>query len=176
MSTEWFNSHDGTANCIERLCEPDWTVESHSESSIQSTDEWILANALHRLHSGCRYHVFDISLSTTFSHTNHTLLTHNIYFLTPHSFPSIPTLTTHSWHTSSPTVSPASSGKLGPFVGDVFQDLDATQSIIRNVLKIKFPKIDGALFANQRIKDPYTWEIEFDRWTIDTHTNNWHPY
>ena len=61
------------------------------------------------------------------------------------------------------TPAAASSGKLGPFVGDVYQDLDSTQSTIRNILKIRFPPIDGALIASQRVKDSYTWEIEFDR-------------
>ena len=51
----------------------------------------------------------------------------------------------------------ASSGKLGPFVGDVFQDLDSTNGIIKNILSIKFPTIKGALVAFQRIKDPDTW-------------------
>lgn len=32
-----------------------------------------------------------------------------------------------------------SSGQLGPFVGDVFQDLDGKNNIIKNILKISFP-------------------------------------
>lgn len=61
------------------------------------------------------------------------------------------------------TPAAASSGKLGPFVGDVYQDLDSTQATIRNILKIRFPPIDGALVASQRVRDSNTWEIEFDR-------------
>jgi PAP_fibrillin len=51
----------------------------------------------------------------------------------------------------------ASAGKLGPFVGDVFQDLDSTNSVIRNVLRISLPPIRGQLTATQRIRDPKTW-------------------
>lgn len=51
----------------------------------------------------------------------------------------------------------ASSGKLGPFVGEVFQDLDMSQGKIKNILKIKFPPIEGALVANASIRDKKTW-------------------
>jgi hypothetical protein len=61
------------------------------------------------------------------------------------------------------TPAAASSGKLGPFVGDVYQDLDSTQATIRNILKVRFPPIDGALIASQRVKSADTWEIGFDR-------------
>jgi len=55
-----------------------------------------------------------------------------------------------------------SSGQLGPFIGDVFQDLDGRANVIKNILKIGFPKIEGVLVAKQRIKDDVTWEITFD--------------
>lgn len=56
-----------------------------------------------------------------------------------------------------------SSGQLGPFIGDVYQDLDNDAGIIKNILDIKFPPLVGALIAKQRVKDKATWEIEFDR-------------
>jgi hypothetical protein len=56
-----------------------------------------------------------------------------------------------------------SSGQLGPFIGDVYQDLDSNAGIIKNILDIKFPPLRGALIAKQRVKDKVTWEIEFDR-------------
>jgi hypothetical protein len=48
-------------------------------------------------------------------------------------------------------------GKLGPFVGDVYQDLDSSSAIIKNVLDIKSPPIQGALVADQGIYDDQTW-------------------
>lgn len=56
-----------------------------------------------------------------------------------------------------------SAGQLGPFIGDVFQDLDGTNGVIKNLLSISFPPIQGGLVANQAIKDNNTWEIAFDR-------------
>ena len=52
-----------------------------------------------------------------------------------------------------------SSGKLGPFVGDVFQDLNSKDSVIKNILKVRFPSINGALTANLRIPDANTWYV-----------------
>lgn len=54
-----------------------------------------------------------------------------------------------------------SSGKLGPFVGDVYQDLRPAEGLIKNILKIKYPPIDGCLSASQRVVSDSTWEIEF---------------
>jgi PAP_fibrillin len=62
----------------------------------------------------------------------------------------------------------ASSGKLGPFIGDVFQDLTVVSisqnkvGEIKNILKIKFPVIEGALVAKQSIRNANTWQIEFE--------------
>jgi hypothetical protein len=50
-----------------------------------------------------------------------------------------------------------SSGKLGPFIGKVYQDLDSTQGVIKNILSVALPSIKGGLIAKQRIKDPNTW-------------------
>eukprot|EP00600_Ochromonadales_sp_CCMP1393_P016025 CAMPEP_0175037838 /NCGR_PEP_ID=MMETSP0005-20121125/24591_1 /TAXON_ID=420556 /ORGANISM="Ochromonas sp., Strain CCMP1393" /LENGTH=276 /DNA_ID=CAMNT_0016299239 /DNA_START=3 /DNA_END=833 /DNA_ORIENTATION=- len=57
----------------------------------------------------------------------------------------------------------ASSGKLGPFVGDVYQDLDSVSGEIKNILSVSFPPIKGALVARQSVYDSNTWAIEFDR-------------
>jgi len=61
-----------------------------------------------------------------------------------------------------------SSGKLGPFIGEVYQDLYASNQtsssgVIKNILRIKFPPIVGALVAKQRIVADDTWSIEFQR-------------
>jgi hypothetical protein len=52
-----------------------------------------------------------------------------------------------------------SSGQLGPFIGDVFQDLNSTEGIIKNLLSIKFPPITGGLLARQSIEDISTWWV-----------------
>jgi hypothetical protein len=67
-----------------------------------------------------------------------------------------------------------SSGKLGPFVGDVFQDLsqgvnsknrmirgERQEGTIKNILKIPYPPIYGELAAKQIVRDANTWQIEF---------------
>lgn len=50
-----------------------------------------------------------------------------------------------------------SSGKLGPFTGEVFQDLDSEKKVIKNILRVSFPPIVGALVADQVIVDRNTW-------------------
>lgn len=50
-----------------------------------------------------------------------------------------------------------SSGQLGPFVGDVFQDLDSSKGEIKNLLKIQFPPVVGGLVGLQTVEDPSTW-------------------
>ena len=59
-----------------------------------------------------------------------------------------------------------SSGKLGPLIGEVYQDLYPTNQtsssgVIKNILRITFPPIVGALVAKQRIVADDTWSIEF---------------
>ena len=62
-----------------------------------------------------------------------------------------------------------SSGKLGPFVGDVYQDLDSKNLVIRNILNVKFPIISGALTANLNIPDNNTWYTSiFELYTTST--------
>lgn len=56
-----------------------------------------------------------------------------------------------------------SAGKLGPFIGDVYQDLDSNNNIIKNILDLSFPPLTGALIAKQSILNDNTWSIEFDR-------------
>ena len=54
-----------------------------------------------------------------------------------------------------------SSGKLGPFIGDVFQDLDGKQGIVKNLLRINFNVIEiiGGLIAKQTIENKNTWYV-----------------
>ena len=69
------------------------------------------------------------------------------------------------WKMSYTDFAPAapSSGKLGPFVGDVFQDLRPEEGRGFNILRVGFPPIKGALVAKARVKSKDAWEIEFDR-------------
>eukprot|EP00466_Bigelowiella_natans_P006030 jgi/Bigna1/143017/aug1.75_g17725 len=80
----------------------------------------------------------------------------------PTGRPALSPLMYGFWRMLYTDFSPAapSSGQLGPFVGDVYQDL--SEGIIKNILVIP-PLLKGALVANQRVRDPNTWEIEFDR-------------
>jgi len=55
-----------------------------------------------------------------------------------------------------------SSGKVGPFTAEVFQDLDSNKKVIKNILKLDFPRIEGFLQANQEVVDYNTWSIDFD--------------
>ena len=54
-----------------------------------------------------------------------------------------------------------SSGKLGPFVGDVYQDIDLDTPAARNILKVDFPPVAGELFANPEIVSDSTVAITF---------------
>ena len=54
-----------------------------------------------------------------------------------------------------------SSGKLGPFIGDVFQQLSPELGVIENILDIKSPPIQGKLVASQSVISDDTWRIAF---------------
>jgi hypothetical protein len=54
-----------------------------------------------------------------------------------------------------------SSGKLGPFVGDVFQDISIPDGGARNILRIDFPPIAGELKADVDIVNDNTVAITF---------------
>jgi hypothetical protein len=54
------------------------------------------------------------------------------------------------WTNFSPANNP-SSGKLGPLVGDVFQDIDLSNGFARNILRVTFPPIVGELFADPAV-------------------------
>jgi len=58
-----------------------------------------------------------------------------------------------------------SSGKLGPFVGKVYQKLDAKNNKIYNILDISLPPIKGQLEAKQSVFDSSTWAIKFEQAT-----------
>jgi hypothetical protein len=56
-----------------------------------------------------------------------------------------------------------SSGKLGPFVGDVFQDVDlGSSSKAKNILRIDFPPICGELVASADVVSDSTVAITFE--------------
>lgn len=71
-----------------------------------------------------------------------------------------------NWQMLYTDLSPAapSSGKLGPFTGDVYQSLDPRKGVVKNLLNIDLPlvKISGGLVAQQSIYDKETWRIDFD--------------
>jgi len=58
-----------------------------------------------------------------------------------------------------------SSGQLGPLVGDVYQDIDliTPNAQAKNILKIDFPPIKGALVADPSILNDTTMAITFCR-------------
>ena len=59
-----------------------------------------------------------------------------------------------------------SNGKLGPFIGKVYQYLDPSNAQIKNILDIHFLgntlRILGALVAKQETSKPNEWRITFD--------------
>eukprot|EP00854_Cymbomonas_tetramitiformis_P022477 gene22477-27125_t len=55
-----------------------------------------------------------------------------------------------------------SSGKLGPFIGAVYQDLRPKEDKILNLLKVGLPPIRGGLTADLQIISDDTWRITFD--------------
>lgn len=55
-----------------------------------------------------------------------------------------------------------SSGKLGPFVGDVYQDVDFVNGAARNILRIDFPPVAGELRASPSIVNDSTMAIAFE--------------
>lgn len=66
------------------------------------------------------------------------------------------------WTNFSPSA--PSSGKLGPFVGDVFQDVNigGSNSKAKNILRIDFPPICGELVANADVVSDSTVAITFE--------------
>lgn len=50
-----------------------------------------------------------------------------------------------------------SSGKLGPFVGEVYQSLEPNEQKITNILNVPFPQIRGKLVASQSVLNKQTW-------------------
>lgn len=56
-----------------------------------------------------------------------------------------------------------SSGKLGPLVGDVFQDIDLDRSVAKNILRVNFPPICGALTAKTSAVNDFTVAISFQQ-------------
>lgn len=55
-----------------------------------------------------------------------------------------------------------SSGKLGPFVGDVYQDVDFVNNRARNILRINSPPIAGELVASPSIVSDSILAIAFE--------------
>lgn len=51
----------------------------------------------------------------------------------------------------------SSGGKLGPFVGEVYQDLDSKVARIKNLIRVRSITLKGGLQAKQTVKDASTW-------------------
>lgn len=58
------------------------------------------------------------------------------------------------------TVPGPSSGRVGPFVGDVFQDIKPAEGRIANILRLGL--LRGALEADVTVLDDSKWAIQFD--------------
>ena len=88
-------------------------------------------------------------------------LVSNLERYNPTSNPALSSLMNGFWRLEYTDFSPpaTSTGKLGPFVGDVYQDLDSTQNKITNILDISFPTVRGGLVAKQAIYDKNTWFV-----------------
>ena len=54
-----------------------------------------------------------------------------------------------------------SSGKLGPLIGTVYQDIDLNNGIAKNILKIDTPPLQGCLLADAKIANENTIAISF---------------
>jgi len=59
-----------------------------------------------------------------------------------------------------------SSGKIGPFIGAVTQNLEPSRNRIENILTVKSVGIRGVLSAQQAVVDDFTWKITFDRLVV----------
>lgn len=59
-----------------------------------------------------------------------------------------------------------SSGKIGPFIGAVTQNLEPSRNRIENILTVKSVGIRGVLSAKQSVVDDFTWLITFDRLSV----------
>jgi len=83
----------------------------------------------------------------------------------PSPKPAISPLNIGMWKLLYTDYSPAgpSSGKLGPFIGDVYQKLEPELNRITNILQVAVPPIEGSLTAKQTILDDKTWRIAFER-------------
>jgi hypothetical protein len=54
-----------------------------------------------------------------------------------------------------------STGKLGPFIGTVYQDIDLEECLARNIVKIDIPPIAGELVADVKVANSNTIAISF---------------
>jgi PAP_fibrillin len=155
-STFALNSFSEFANYVNRLREfSSWDSKrkAENESAIEALKVLIFDAA-----AGCKPNGLEATQS---QRTMISDLVSQIEALNPTPRPAYSPLMNGFWRMLYTDFSPPapSAGKLGPFVGDVFQDLDSTNSIIRNVLRINTPPIRGQLTATQRVRDPKTWYV-----------------
>mmetsp|Transcript_19688 Transcript_19688/g.63287 ORF Transcript_19688/g.63287 Transcript_19688/m.63287 type:complete len:199 (+) Transcript_19688:1071-1667(+) len=68
------------------------------------------------------------------------------------------------WRLAFTTTTGPSAGKLGPFVGDVYQAIDARSASYVN--ELKFPFFDAKLTARFQIRGENEWQVIFDTLTF----------
>ena len=132
-----------------------------------STEAYLKKKDLYELVNQCQPNGIDAQPSTRVEINS---IIASLEKLNPTTTPALSEKMNGFWRMDYTDFSPpaTSSGKLGPFIGEVYQDLygsnqTSTAGIIKNILRIKFPPIIGALVAKQRIVADDTWSIEFDR-------------
>ncbi|CAM9532500.1 unnamed protein product [Discosporangium mesarthrocarpum] len=83
--------------------------------------------------------------------------------LNPTAEPALSPLISGKWRMLFTNVPGPSSGRVGPFVGDVYQDINAEKQRIRNILELG-PEwaLRGALEADVEVLDGSNWAINFD--------------
>ena len=87
----------------------------------------------------------------------------DLEFINPTKSPVNSDLINGFWRMLWTNFAPAapSSGKLGPLVGTVYQNLNLPAGEARNILKVDFPPIAGELFATPQIVNDSTVAITF---------------
>ncbi|KAJ1446314.1 hypothetical protein M885DRAFT_547025 [Pelagophyceae sp. CCMP2097] len=85
--------------------------------------------------------------------------------LSPTASPAKSDLLNGKWQLLYTTTSGGSSGALGPFIGDVFQDIDLQSSKYDNIVSL--PGVTGTLGAKWTVDDARTWTVFFTSLKFD---------
>jgi len=122
----------------------------------------VLKQSLYRKLEDCQPNGIDVSIDKRLEIDT---LARQIEKVNPTKNPAKSQLMNGFWRMLYTDIKPvaASNGKLGIFIGDVFQDLDSNNLQIKNLLQIQFPPIKGALVASLVIPDNTSWRITFEK-------------